>query len=151
MPGQATAEDRLILVTQLTILAITCLRSAATLSSEIGGAFGDCSVVAALIGNDMRLVRYDPDGLPVVTRGAQQGPVFSPHTLTLDSLLEPSPDLMVAVRLVCSDIVQAFGEPELPGISPDGAFRAHSFPRAYQQQLRDWADEYGIEWSGRSV
>jgi hypothetical protein len=145
MPAQATTEDRLILVTQLTILAVTCLRSAATLSSELGGAFGDCSVVAALIGNSMRLVRHDPDGRAVVTRGASQGPVFSPHTLTLDSLLELSPDLMVAARLLCSDLVQAFGEPELPGVSPEGALRVTSFPLAYQQQLRDWCDEHGVE------
>lgn len=144
MPGQATDDDRLILVTHLATHTISYLLAAAKLSSELTGAFGDCSVVAALVGNNMRLVEYDGDHLARLARGTPVSPVYSPHTLTLDSLLQVSPDLLIASRLVCSDLVQAFGEPELRAISHEGELRLTAFPRDYHQMLTTWAAEHDI-------
>ena len=136
VPGQTDDEEHLILATHLTIFAVSSLLTAAKLASEFSGAFGDCSVVAALTGNNMRLVSYDGDGLPRVASGKADGTVLSPHTVTLDSLLEVSSDLLIAARLVCSDLVQAFGQPELESISPDGGLRIRAFPRGYHPQLQ---------------
>jgi hypothetical protein len=139
LPGQATDDDRLILVTQLTTHAVTYLQAAAKLSSELAGSFGDCAVLAALIGDNMRLVEYDGDSFPRLTRGSSAGPVFSPHTVTLDSLVDISPDLLIGARLICSDLVQAFGEPELRTITSTGELRLRVFPKGYHQMITAWA------------
>jgi hypothetical protein len=145
-PAQVPNETRLVLSTELTTVALPCLLGAARLSTELTGAFGDCAVLATIIGLSMRLVKYDPDGHAVAAPGSPSGGIaFSAHTVTLDSLLDISSDLLTAVRLVCSDLVHAFGEPELPTISPTGELWIQAFPRTYNHQaLREWAEQNGI-------
>jgi len=144
MPGQSTEEQCPILVTQLTIFAVSCLLSAAKLSAELTGAFGDCSVVAALIGNNMRLVSYDGDGLPVVASGTPSGPVLSPHTV---NPRQPSRGLIGSTCCHSACLFRSgpgVGEPELASISPDGELLIHTFPRTYHPQLQAWAGRHGI-------
>ena len=118
---QPEADERRLSVADLTLRAAGCLRAAARLSSEITGAFGDCAASMQLDGAALRLVSYSGDSLALmVGREAVSGATVSDHTLVMDSLTRMSTDLLVATRMVCADLVQAFGAPELPTLSRNG-------------------------------
>lgn len=146
MPSDGEQPDEYLLVeTLLTQRAAACLRAAARLSTEIAGAYGDCVVTMQLRGPRLRLVQYDGDSLPfIVGRAPHDGTVQSHHTLTLDSIANTTPEWLVATRLVCAELVQAFGAPELSTISPDGAVARRAWPTGYHQRLDIWSQQHGV-------
>jgi len=145
MPSdQPDRDERHLPVTGLTLWVAGCLRAAALLSTEVAGAFGDCITAIELFGPDARLLEYSGDGLPIIAgRKPTALPVRSAHTLALDALVTMGPELLVATRLVCAELVQAFGSPELSTISADGRLRLRGFPSPYHEQLRAWAEQTG--------
>jgi hypothetical protein len=142
---QPKADERRLSIADLTLKGAGCLRAAARLSSEITGAFGDCAASVQLDGSALRLVAYSGDGLPLVLgREGVDGPIVSEHTLVLDSLTRMSTNLLLATRTVCADVVQAFGAPELPTLSPKGHPVRRAFPSGYHQDLEAWSQTTGI-------
>ena len=145
MPSdQPDRDERYLPVTGLTFWVAGCLRAAALLSAEVAGAFGDCITALEIWGPDSRLLEYSGDGLPVVVgRQPRTLPVRSAHTLALDALVTMGAELLVATRLVCAELVQGFGSPELSTISADGRLRLRAFPPPHHDQLRVWAEQTG--------
>jgi hypothetical protein len=143
---QPATVEQPIHATHLAQHAVACLVCAARLSMEMAGAFGDCVVRAALVGNQMRLIEAHPDGYPTLVGGTVTS-VMSSHTVTLDSIATISPNLLITARLISADIVQAFGEPELSAISTDGEIRIGAFPMGYHTPLREWAEHHRIAMS----
>lgn len=146
MPSDAEQPDEYLLAeTLLTQRAAECLRAAGRLSTEIAGAYGDCVVTVELHGPQLRLVQYDGDSLPLmVGRSPLTGTLRSQHTLTIDSIASTTPEWLVATRLVCAELVQAFGAPELSTISPDGALVRRAWPTAYHQGLDTWSQQHHL-------
>jgi hypothetical protein len=146
MPSDAEEPDEYLLVeTLLTQRAAECLRAAGRLSTEIAGAYGDCVVTVELHGPRLRLVQYDGDSLPfMVGRSPQKASLRSHHTLTLDSIASTTSEWLIATRLVCAELVQGFGAPELSTISPDGAVVRRAWPTGYYRELETWSQQHGL-------
>jgi hypothetical protein len=72
----------------------------------------------------------------------------SRHTLPLSALAEVGPDLFVAVRLVLTDIFNAFGRAEVPHITQDGALRLLYFADV---ELARWAAQHELPTTPVSV
>jgi hypothetical protein len=143
-PGGNDADERKFTVPALTLSVAGCLRAAASAALEVG-CFGDCAVIAELHGERLRLVEHRSDYFEhPVGETAIDGPLSSRHTLTLESLVEMSPNLLIATRQVCADLVQAFGAPELTTITPDGHPLLSAFPSGYHQSLTSWSQATGI-------
>jgi len=51
--------------------------------------------------------------------------------------------LLVAVRLLLSDVVNAFGLAELPHVASDGTLRLRYFPAGWN--IPAWAERHGVE------
>jgi hypothetical protein len=146
MPSDAEQPDEYLLAeTVLTFRAAGCLRAAGRLSAEIAGAYGDCVVTVELRGPQLRLVQYDGNSLPImVGRSSPSEPLRSQHTLTLDSIASTAPEWLVATRLVCAELVQALGAPELSTISPYGEVVRRAWPTGYHQGLDTWSQQHGL-------
>jgi hypothetical protein len=93
----------------------------------------------------LRLVQYVGDSLPfIVGRPPLTRAPRSQHTVTVDSIASTSPEWLVATRLVCAELVQAFGAPELSTISQNGAIVRRAWPTSYYQGLDTWSQEHGL-------
>ena len=143
---QPGPDEKILPINNLTLGMAGCLRAAARLSTEIAGAFGDCITVADLYGVGLRLIEHRGSTPPAMIgqEPIEVVPVRSRHTLTLDSLVEMSPNLLLATRLVCADLVQAFGAAELSTITADGHLSLRAFPPNSHTELTKWSEHTEI-------
>jgi hypothetical protein len=65
------------------------------------------------------------------------------HTIDLD-VLNSHQELLITARLLATDLFQAFGIPEVPQITKEGALRMRYFVDRRQQFLTDWATQHGV-------
>jgi Putative DNA-binding domain len=74
----------------------------------------------------------------------------SRHTVDLLAIAEDDTEWMIATRLVATDLMQAFGVPEVLQISSSGALRSAYWGSDFQRYVR-WAESTGIEVDNNSV
>ena len=140
---QQPSTTPLLLATVLVWRTAAALRLAGRSAIRNAGAFGDAIVETRLLGPHM-LLAHSPDNMPPepyfrtpLIRFAR-----SQHTLPLSSLAGEPQELLVTVRIVLSDIVNAFGLAELPHIAPDGTLRSRYFPAGWK--IPEWAERHGV-------
>ncbi|NES14605.1 MULTISPECIES: helix-turn-helix domain-containing protein [Micromonospora] len=63
----------------------------------------------------------------------------------IDDLCADGPGLVAATYRLASDLYQAFGAPEVPALTPDGAIRLSYWYRPQQAHIVAWAEEAGVE------
>jgi hypothetical protein len=63
----------------------------------------------------------------------------------IDDLCDDGPALVTATYRLASELFQAFGAPEVPAITPDGAVRLSYWYRDQQAHITEWAKEAGVE------
>lgn len=66
------------------------------------------------------------------------------HTVVTDAALD-GPGLLATVRLLATDLVQAFGVPELLQIDPEGRLRRDYFKSRWHDGLEQWASRNGAD------
>ena len=69
--------------------------------------------------------------------------VVSLFTKTIEALPIVSAPLLVATRLVATDLFHALGSPEVRQIDPNGALPVGWWP-GEQREIRAWAEQHGI-------
>lgn len=113
-------------------------------------AWGDAVVTAKLIGADMTLTYPIHPGLhrpwnhqPISDAIAAQ------HTVPLESLTGSDQDLLVATRLVATDLLNAFGSPEVKQIDEHGRIRIRYIQE--QERVAEFAEAHGVEVSNEKV
>ena len=130
-----------------------CLRLLGMHAVQNCGASGDAIVAVKLVaktGQPMRLVWMQPF-VPGMERPAEiryGRPVEAAESrqkVSLDEIAAVGPDLLVATRLVATDLVHAFGSPEVRQIAPDGRLRIRHL--GGERELRHWAEKHGIDVS----
>ncbi|MEV4819301.1 AlbA family DNA-binding domain-containing protein [Micromonospora tulbaghiae] len=63
----------------------------------------------------------------------------------VDDLCDDGPALVAATYRLASELFQAFGAPEVPAITPDGAVRLTFWYRDQRAYIAEWAKEAGVE------
>jgi hypothetical protein len=82
-------------------------------------------------------------GLSAIGHGREtSGPLVSRHTVSLDALTGTVTDVLLTARILLTDIVQAFGLPEVGEITPSGALRIRHFWD--RQQIQPWAENHDV-------
>jgi hypothetical protein len=129
------------------IIGHALIRAAAGLLSVIGrhasrtGVTGDAAVELRLFGPEMHLAsaghgfverRTDLRAIPWEQR--------SRHTAPISSLAGTTQELIAATYLMLTDIYHAFGVPEIPQITAEGALRR----RYYGAEMLRWAEDHGV-------
>jgi hypothetical protein len=143
LAAQPPSTEPLLLPAPLLVWrAAAALRLVGRSAVRNTGAFGDAVVEARLMG-PLMLLAYDEGGFlePYFRTPFVRG-VRSRHTLPLQSLAGDAPDLLIAVRIVLSDIVNAFGLAELPHIAPDGTIRTRYFSQGWN--VLEWAARHDV-------
>jgi len=139
--------DGTVLDDALIIEAAKCLRLVGDHAVRTG-AYSDAAVHLQLFGATMRL-GYIRDGLVAhYNAGRPLTHVHSRHTIPLSALTGPPDQLFTAVRIMLSDIFNAFGRAEIPHIADDGALRLHYFR---DPTLADWTQNTGVATSDEIV
>lgn len=69
------------------------------------------------------------------------------QTVDLNAAASATTDLMVASRLVLSDLFNALGVAEVEQIDEGGRFRARYFRSEWRVNMTEWADAHGVEIS----
>lgn len=118
---------------------------------ENTGAWGDALVVARLFGVNMQMVypihggmihepwNHEPISDPIVAR----------NTIPLESLVGSDQDLLVATRVIATDLVNAFGAPEVQEIDEEGRVRIRYVHD--QQLLAAFAESHDVEVSDERI
>jgi hypothetical protein len=70
---------------------------------------------------------------------------ISLHTIDVSACFASTRELLVACRLVLTDLYQAFGIPEVEQIHEDGHLRRRYFAEFAQSHLIAWAEGEGVE------
>ncbi|MEU5931143.1 ATP-binding protein [Micromonospora sp. NPDC047187] len=63
----------------------------------------------------------------------------------IDDLWDDGPALVAATYRLASELFQAFGAPEVPAITPDGAVRLNYWYPEQQRYIAEWTKEAGVE------
>ncbi len=117
---------------------------------ENTGAWGDAMVTAKLIGTDMTLTYPIHPGLHQPwNHHPINDPIAAQHTIPLESLAGSDQDLLVSTRLVATDLVNAFGSPEVRQIDEGGRIRIR-YTRE-QKRVAEFAEAQGVEVSEEKV
>jgi Schlafen, AlbA_2 len=118
---------------------------------ENTGAWGDAVVVTQLFGVDMQLVYPIHRGMIYEPWNHQplSDPIVARHTVSLESLVGSDQDLLVATRLVATDLVNAFGSPEVQQIDEQGRVRIRYVHD--QQRLEAFAKSHDVEVSDERI
>jgi hypothetical protein len=118
---------------------------------ENTGAWGDALVVVRLFGVDMQLVYpihrgmiYEPWNHEPIS-----DPIVARHTVSLESLVGSDQDLLVATRLIATDLVNAFGAPEVQQIDEQGRVRIRYVHE--QQRVAAFAESHDVEVSDERI
>lgn len=108
------------------------------------GAWGDLTVEVTLFGPPRALGFIQHGGIHPVEGGlALRDDLVVRHTLALDEIAAGPQAILAAVRLLLSDVFQAFGSPEVLMIAPSGALRMGYLGQ--DAEIRAWAAEHGVE------
>jgi hypothetical protein len=156
--GAAVAARMLYTATQagdgVTVLGTNLVMTAAKCLRLIGrhvvraGAYADAAVHLQLVGSDMHL-GYIRDGFPHRHEtGLAISQAHSRHTIPLDSLAADPQGVFAAVRVMLSDIFNAFGRAEVPHIAVDGALRLRYFQDA---EFAQWVQAHRVLTSAETV
>jgi hypothetical protein len=154
----AENDRRVILVTtaeQLFDKMVVGLSTIARHALDHCGADGDAVVAASLlpIGRVEATVAGSAHILNNMNLGLRQTPgthelqqaVVSHHTLPLRSMHTPSPEMMVAVRLLMTDLLSLFGQAGVGQISDDGSIVSGRFQSDLTpERISDWARRWEI-------
>ena len=129
------------------VISHALVRTAAGLLSLIGrhasrtGVTGDAAVELRLFGPEMHLATA---GHAFVERRTDLRMIVreqrSRHTAPISSLAGTTQELIAATCLMLTDIYHAFGVPEIPQITADGALRR----RYYGAEILRWAEDHGV-------
>jgi hypothetical protein len=111
---------------------------------------GTASVRASVV-NHVRSPRHPSDILPMSltnSRGFSRRHAAGPHSrrelppsehsLDLDAIVESRQELLTSVRVVLSDIFQAFGHPEVLQIDPEGYVRSSYINNQTLPSVQSW-------------
>jgi hypothetical protein len=75
----------------------------------------------------------------------------SDHSVDLDAIRSSKVELLVAIQLVLTDLMQALGRAECWQISRDGSVRITYFRSEFQGSVRDWCATNGVDCTQESV
>jgi hypothetical protein len=154
----AENDRRIILVTtaeQVFDKIVVGLSTLARHALDHCGADGDAVVAASLlpIGRVEATVTGSAHILNNMNLGLRQTPgthelqqaVVSHHTLPLRAMHTPSAEMMVAVRLLMTDLLSLFGQAGVKQITADGSIVAGRFQSDLTpKQISAWASNWGI-------
>lgn len=87
------------------------------------------------------------EGIP---RSRSPYPVTSPPspaaiTVPLDTLTQVGPDLVSAAAMLATNLAQSYGVLDMPQLDTDGRIHPQSWFRTFQQDVRRWCGEHGID------
>jgi hypothetical protein len=108
------------------------------------GAYGEAVAELRVVGTAMKLHARGPHGANPAGHGHEvSGPLISRHTVSLDAITGSTTNLLLTARILLTEIMQAFGLPEVREITADGALRIqHFFDRRDVEPL---AGRHGVE------
>jgi hypothetical protein len=136
-----------VLGTSLVITTAKCLRLIGDHAVR-AGAYGDAAAHLQLVGSNMYLGYIEHSFAQRHDSGLVLSEVYSEHTLPLESLVSQPQLLFVAVRVMLSDVFNAFGRAEVPHIAVDGTLRLSYFQ---DPELAQSAAAAGIATSVETV
>ena len=139
--------DGTVLADAVVIDAAKCLRLVGDHAVRTG-AYSDATVHLQLFGAEMRL-GYIRDGLVEhYNAGRALTQVHSRHTIPISALTSRPEQILSAVRIMLSDIFNAFGRAEVPHIADDGAVRLNYFR---DPTVAAWAQNNAVATSDETV
>jgi hypothetical protein len=110
---------------------------------ENTGAYGEAVVELRLTGTSMQLHAIGPhEATPVGDARILRRPVTSRHTVSLEALTGSMTDVLLTARILLTEIMQAFGVPEVREITADGALRIQHF--VDRREVEPWAGRHGV-------
>jgi hypothetical protein len=112
---------------------------------ENTGAWGDASVVAHLSGPDLQLTYPIHQGMfhEPWNHEPIRDPIIARNTLPLEAMAGSDQNLLAATRVIATDLVNAFGAPEVHQIDDQGRVRLPYVPEA--QRIEAFAESHAVE------
>jgi hypothetical protein len=106
------------------------------------GAFGDAICELRMTGPDLRIAHFTVGGADQIeVTPVLSGAISGQTTISLDAMDEPR-EIFAAANALAAPILQAFGQPEVPEIGPDGSVAYGWFE--LRDQVKQWCDEQGV-------
>ena len=134
------------------LVALMFAREHAIQAGASGDVLTTLSIVPPKDANfpQLQLCHLRFQGFREITGRAAGELVTQGHTLDLDALND-SKELLIATRLLMTDVMNHFSIAEVMQITSDGKLRWNYFMRRSQDFIRDWANRHGIELIDETV
>jgi hypothetical protein len=147
LPAERAIEDESVVIGVLSGLRLLA-RHARDRAAASGGALVRVQLFPTLAERPLQLAHrrgfMSTGGMlgdQIVTQPVQP----AEQVIPLDSLADDGSDLVSAVYLLCSDLFQVFGFPEVPQVTRSGQLRWPYWSNDRRPQLEAWAGQVGVE------